>query len=38
LSKEAHRYGIGVESVAESYLRACEIVILIILQNRKAKI
>ncbi|GAI01206.1 unnamed protein product, partial [marine sediment metagenome] len=35
LSKEAHRYGIGVESEAESYLRACDLVILMILQNKK---
>lgn len=37
LSKEAHKRGESVESIAESYLHACELVLLLILQNRKAQ-
>jgi len=37
LSKEAHKHGASLESKAETYLKSCEIVILIILQNRKAQ-
>jgi len=38
LSKEVHKREVGVESKAEIYLRMCELVIFLILQNRKAKI
>jgi len=35
LSKEAHKHGEGITSIAETYLNACELVLLLILQNRK---
>ena len=38
LSKEAHSRVVGVESTAESYLYACELVLLLILQIRKTQI
>ena len=35
LSKEAHKRGKNIESTAEIYLHACELVLILILQNRK---
>lgn len=37
LSKEVHKHEVSIESKAETYLRMCELVILLILQNRKAQ-
>jgi len=34
LSKEAHKRGVNVESTAELYLYACELILLLILNNR----
>lgn len=35
LSAEAHKYGSSIESTAEAYLKACEILILLILLHRQ---
>jgi RNA-directed DNA polymerase len=38
LSKEAHKHGENIESTAEIYLHACELLLILILQNRKVAI
>jgi len=37
LSSEAHKHGRSIESIAETYLKACEIVIMLILQHKNVQ-
>ncbi len=37
LSSEAHKYGRSIESTAETYLKACEVLILLMLLHRSSK-